>query len=294
MLLALSLQNSVDENESKEAKITFGRRRAQACLRWALDIMTYNQEIRIQPAIHPPMSILSNPKKSIYLQLHRNVLIRLPRYLITPQINLISSVSPSIKLSSASLISSISKTLKSNDTFKRKLNQSSEFLVNNSLSINNTAYLNTDIYQTLPAEICLHLAVCLLNERRHIGLQEATTRAAYVLHERILFLGIEHPATIQISRILDHIEHYLTKGQMITKSTKDESETSQLESSSVRLKLSTGRVSQNLLHSNRSPTSSSYRQISSIQKISNKFAKFPSSTSLLSEKSSRLLSSMSG
>ncbi|CAH8839111.1 unnamed protein product [Trichobilharzia szidati] len=294
MILALSLQNSIDDSESKEAKITFGRRRAQACLRWALDIMTYNQEIRIQPAIHPPMSILSNPKKSIYLQLHRSVLLRLPRYLITPQIQSASSVSisvpTSIKLSSVSLISSISKTLKSNDTFKRKLNQSSEFL-NNSLSNYNTAHHNTDIYQTLPAEICLHLAVCLLNERRHIGLQEATTRAAYVLHERILFLGIEHPATIQISRILDHIEHYLTKGQMITKSI-DESESSWMESSSVRLKLSTGRLAQNTLPSNRSPTTS-YRQISSAQKISNKFAKFPSSTSLLSEKSSRLLSSLS-
>ncbi|CAI2726092.1 unnamed protein product [Schistosoma spindalis] len=211
IVLALSLQKPLnsDNDELDEVnflRMRFGRTRAQECLRWSLDIMTYNQEILIRQVIPPPTSVLSTFNQHIYTKLHRSVLLRSPRYLIMPQIQ------PS--LSSPFLTkTSRSTSYNLNNSTDRKVSNLSSNRTDVTLSFNNQHLFSYPyVYQTLPAEICLQLVICLLKDKRQISLQEAITRAAFVLHERILFLGVDHPATIQISKILDHIEHYLTHG----------------------------------------------------------------------------------
>ncbi|CAH8505464.1 unnamed protein product [Schistosoma rodhaini] len=211
IILALSLQKppNGDNNELDEVnflRMKFGRTRAQECLRWSLDIMTYNQEILIRPVIPPPTSVLSNFNQHIYKKLHRSILLRLPRYLIIPQIQP-SLLSPFLSESSRSTSYNL------NSSTGRKVSNPSSNRTDITLNFNNQhLFSNPYVYQTLPAEICLQLVICLLKDKRQISLQEAITRAAFVLHERILFLGVDHPATIQISKILDHIEHYLIHG----------------------------------------------------------------------------------
>ncbi|CAH8504003.1 unnamed protein product [Schistosoma bovis] len=211
VILALSLQKPLngDNNELDEInflRMKFGRTRAQECLRWSLDIMTYNQEILIRQVIPPPTSVLSTFNQHIYTKLHRSILLRSPRYLIIPQIQP-SLSSPFLSKTSRSTSYNL------NNSTDRKVSNLSSNRTDITLNLNNQhLFSNPYVYQTLPAEICLQLVVCLLKDKRQISLQEAITRAAYVLHERSLFLGVDHPATIQISKILDHIEHYLTHG----------------------------------------------------------------------------------
>ncbi|KAK4469630.1 hypothetical protein MN116_007163 [Schistosoma mekongi] len=224
VILALSLQKPLnDDNQCDEVnflRMTFGRAHAQACLRWSLDIMTYNQEILVRPVIHPPVSVLSTLKEQMYTKLHRSILLRLPRYLIIPQIQ--GLLLPS---SSTAFYSKASKNISSSlNNFshrtRSKLSSSRTDITLDFSNDNKYMYNNSDTYQTLPAEICLQLVVCLLRDKRHINLQEAITCAAFVLHEKILFLGAEHPATIQISRILDYTEHHLVHG-LISKQIRD-------------------------------------------------------------------------
>ncbi|KAH9584656.1 hypothetical protein MS3_00006178 [Schistosoma haematobium] len=211
VILALSLQKPLNghNNELDEInflRMKFGRTRAQECLRWSLDIMTYNQEILIRQVIPPPTSVLSTFNQHIHTKLHRSILLRSPRYLIIPQIQP-SLSSPFLSKTSRSTSYNL------NNSTDRKVSNLSSNRTDITLNLNNQhLFSNPYVYQTLPAEICLQLVVCLLKDKRQISLQEAITRAAYVLHERSLFLGVDHPATIQISKILDHIEHYLTHG----------------------------------------------------------------------------------
>ncbi|CAH8476019.1 unnamed protein product [Schistosoma turkestanicum] len=216
IILALSLQkpinhdNNNNNNEFNEINFlrkTFGRTRAQECLRWSLDIMTYNQEILVRQVIPPPTSVLSSFKERIYTRLHRSILLRAPRYLIIPH------TQPSL---SSQLVSKTSRSTSynlSSFSSRKQSNLSSNRTDITLYSNHQHLFSNPDVYQTLPTEICLQLVFCLLKDERQISLQEASTLAAFVLHERILFLGVDHPATIQISKILDHIEHYLIHGQ---------------------------------------------------------------------------------
>ncbi|KAH8861086.1 hypothetical protein KSF78_0007401 [Schistosoma japonicum] len=224
MILALSLQKPLNnDNECDEVnflRMNFGRTHAPACLRWSLDIMTYNQEILVRPVIYPPVSVLSTLKKQIYIKLHRSIPLRLPRYLIIPQIHelLLPSSSTAFDSKASKYISSSLNNFSLRSGSKLSSNRTDVTL--NFSNNNKYVYNNFDVYQTLPAEICLRLVVCLLRDKRHINLQEAITRAAFVLHERILFFGAEHPATIQISRILDYTEHHLVHG-LLSKQIRD-------------------------------------------------------------------------
>ncbi|VDO82954.1 unnamed protein product [Schistosoma margrebowiei] len=188
VILALSLQKPLngDNNELDEVnflRMKFGRTRAQECLRWSLDIMTYNQEILIRQVIPTPTSVLSTFNQHIYTKLHRSILLRSPRYLIIPQIQ------PSL---SSPFLSKTSRSTNYNlnNSTDRKVSNLSSNRTEITLNFNNQhLFSNPYVYQTLPAEICLQLVVCLLKDKRQISLQEAITRAAYVLHERSLFLA---------------------------------------------------------------------------------------------------------
>ncbi|CAH8494005.1 unnamed protein product [Heterobilharzia americana] len=292
-ILAMSLQKPSDENESPEAnflRMTLGNVRAQACLRWALDIMTYNEEILIRPVVHPPTSVLSSLKKSIYLKLHKSLLQRLPTYLIMPQNQPTISLSSSLSLTftpmtSRSIINS-AKHLCS----RKGSNPLTDFSSIISKYSNANSFDHLNVYQSLPAEICLQLTISLLKNRRQISLQEASLYAAFVLHERILFLGVEHPATTQISRILDLIQHDLTLSS-ITKQT-EENDTSTIEPRFQTSKLSDRHASHDLFLSHRSHDRSP-RQLSS-SRTPNKVAKSSSQASLLYEQSTNVTSSISG
>ncbi|VDO80102.1 unnamed protein product [Schistosoma curassoni] len=160
--------------------------------------MTYNQEILIRQVIPPPTSVLSTFNQHIYTKLHRSILLRSPRYLIIPQIQP-SLSSPFLSKTSRSTSYNL------NNSTDRKVSNLSSNRTDITLNLNNQhLFSNPYVYQTLPAEICLQLVVCLLKDKRQISLQEAITRAAYVLHERSLFLG-------KLEMIFCNIQCYLVQ-----------------------------------------------------------------------------------
>ncbi|KAF7260376.1 hypothetical protein EG68_03190 [Paragonimus skrjabini miyazakii] len=196
--LSFSLREPLTDVEPDDAsflKLSARHQQAEACLRWALDIMTQSPRFIFRPMNQPPTYIGQDVNEAGNVAVYTSLLQRVPRS-ITHQLE----TAPPNKLIGCreqddpdlhSIRLLLAKIIRPNTVDSNAFDDRSE---------------NSELVETLATKIRLQLGECLLEDGRQSCLNETANLVAVVMHEQMVILGTQHPATAQVDKLLGLIE----------------------------------------------------------------------------------------
>ncbi|KAF6776648.1 hypothetical protein AHF37_03762 [Paragonimus kellicotti] len=179
--LSFSLREPLAEVEPDEAsflKLSARHRQAEACLRWALDIMIQSPRFIFRPANQPPTHIGQDVNETADVAVHTSLLQRVPRSVMhhletaLPDrlIGCLEQDDPDLR----SIRLLLARIIRPNTDESNILNERPE---------------TSGLVETLATKVRLQLSDCLLEDGRQSCLNEATNLIAVLMHEQIVLMG---------------------------------------------------------------------------------------------------------
>ncbi|CAL8072859.1 unnamed protein product [Calicophoron daubneyi] len=190
-------QNEDIPDEASFLRLASRRAKAESFVRWGLDIMAQRRILTTRPPGRPPNHMTDEFQSPFDMEVHKSLLQRLPRLspLYLRSDNHWSNSSEKLGDSEMGYMGSLLS-----ETSDDNMDYSCEHVP----TTPGKKYVG-DV-RTTATKLRLRLVDCLLESGYKLGLQEAAEHLGMVLHERVTFLGVENPATAQVTELLHLVE----------------------------------------------------------------------------------------